>query len=134
MTVADNFLKASRRFNPVTGEGSQLSSKVSNLSRSTDISDPNIPTVNVRGAPNIPTTPTSTQIGARREARASVTQRFRPAGVPQGASISTGGFEKFGQKLGSAIRQNRTNPFDIDPADTTAYEHGFKEGGFVNKK
>ena len=132
--ISGNFLKQSRRFNIITGEGSQLSSKASNLSRSTDISDPNIPTVNVRGAPSIPTTPTSTQIEARRQSRASVTQRFRSAGVPQGASISTGGFEKFGQKLGSALRQNRTNPFDIDPADTTASLFAFKEGGFVNKK
>ena len=134
MTVADNFLKASRRFNPVTGEGSQLSSKVSNLSRLTDVSDPNIPTVNVQGAPRIPTTPTSTQIEASRQSRARVTQRFRSAGVPQGASVSTKGFEKFGQKLGSALRENRTNPFGIDPADTTASLYAFKEGGFVNKK
>jgi hypothetical protein len=133
MTVADNFLKASRRFNPVTGEGSQLSSKVSNLSRLTEVSDPNIPTVNVQGAPGIPSI-RDAEVFARRDAKARVTQRFRSAGVPQGASISTKGFEKFGQKLGSALQQNRTNPFGIDPADTTASLYAFKEGGFVNKK
>ena len=134
MTVADNFLKQSRRFG--LGDISKKQMAM-NLVSDTEVSNPNIPNVNVRGGPNIPTTPTSTQIGARREARASVTQRFRPAGVPQGVSFSTKAWENVGSNINrakNALIQNRTNPFGIDPADTTASLFAFKEGGFVNKK
>tara|TARA_R100001086_G_scaffold158533_1_gene84945 strand:- start:286 stop:705 length:420 start_codon:yes stop_codon:yes gene_type:complete len=139
MAIADQFLKQARRFTPISGEGRQVGVDLSRATATSgNITIPNVPDINVKGAPRIPTTPTDTRVEAHREARARATQRFRSAGVPQqGIDIDLKGYEKFGQKLGRSLRgtsASDTNPFAIDPADTTASAYAFKEGGFVNKK
>ena len=144
MTVADNFLKASRRF----GLGDVKKQMAINLVSATEVSDPNTPNVNVSSlAPRPPSTGGRVQVAATGAARSGSSARsvsFRSAGVPENISISKGGkkgFAKFGRNpnpslgLASALsRVSDTNPFGINPADTTASLFAFKEGGFINKK
>ena len=137
MTVADNFLKASRRF----GLGDVKKQMAINLVSATEVSDPNTPNVNVSSlAPRPPSTGGRVQVAATGAARSGSSARsvsFRSAGVPQGVSISTKAWENVGSnrnRAKNALIQNRTNPFNIDPADTTASLFAFKEGGFINKK
>ena len=133
MPAAANLLKVYRRISPITGETKQMAL---NLVSATEVSSPNVPDINVgRLAPNAPTTPSTTQIRARRDQRASVTQRFTSAGLSPTSGISKAGkkgYGKFGEKLGHALVNK--NPFGINPADTAASLHGFKEGGFITKK
>ena len=143
MAIAANFLKQARLFTPVSGEGRQLNINLASAtSTSGNINIPNVPDINVgRLAPNAPTTPSTTEIRARRDQRASVaTQRFSPTSLRPTSGISKkglAGYGEFGKKLGSALRGTpvtKTNPFGIDPADTMASEYAFKEGSFITKK
>jgi len=136
--ISGNFLEHARKF----ALGDVKKEMALNLVSATQVSSPNVPDINVdRLAPNAPTTPSTTQIRARRDQRASVaTQRFSPTGRAPTSGISKAGkkgYGKFGEKLGSALRGTpvtKTNPFGIDPADTMASAYAFKEGGFITKK
>ena len=130
--ISGNFLEHARKF----ALGDVKKEMALNLVSATQVSSPNVPNVNVgRLAPNAPTTPSTTQIRARRDQRASVTQRFTSAGLSPTSGISKAGkkgYGKFGEKLGHALVNK--NPFGINPADTAASLHGFKKGGFITKK
>ena len=133
MSIADQFLRASRRFGLGDISKKQMAT---NLVSATEVSNPNVADINVRGAPGIPSI-RDAEVFARRDAKARVTQRFKSAGVPEGISIGLKGYDRFGKKLGRALNETSasdTNPFAINPADTTSSAYAFKEGGFVNKK
>ena len=137
MAIAANFLKQARLFTPVSGEGRQLNINLASAtSTSGNINIPNVPDINVgRLAPNAPTTPSTTEIRARRDQRTSVaTQRFSPTGLPQTSKVDA---SEIGKQLGKALFANKgtpvtkTNPFGFsDPNE----KFSFKEGGFITKK
>jgi len=136
MPAAANLLKVYRRISPITGETKQMAL---NLVSATEVSSPTVPNVNVSGlAPNAPTTGRPVQIGARGADRQGASARgtsFKSAGLSPTSGISKAGLKgygKFGEKLGHALVNK--NPFGINPADTAASLHGFKEGGFITKK
>ena len=145
MAASSNLFNALRKIQQggLTGEGRQLKKTISTSTSPTGIPDINIS----RLAPRPPATGGRVIVGARgadREGSSARRVSFRSAGVPEKVSISTKGkkgFAKFGRNpnpslgLASALsRVSDTNPFGINPADTTASLYAFKEGGFVNKK
>ena len=142
MAASSNLFNALKRidFGGLRGEGRQLKKTIS-----TSTGPTGIPDINISGlAPKPPATGGRVIVGADRPNRTRGAIPFKSAGVPEKVSISTKGkkgFAKFGRNpnpslgLASALsRVSDTNPFGINPADTTASLFAFKEGGFVNKK
>ena len=140
--ASSNLYNALRRIDigGLRGEGRQLKKTIS-----TSTGPTGIPDVNISGlAPKPPATGGRVIVGAVRPNRTRGAISFRSAGVPENVSISKGGkkgFAKFGRNLDPSLglasalsRVSDTNPFGINPADTTASLFAFKEGGFVNKK
>jgi len=143
--ASSNLYNALRRIDigGLRGEGRQLKKTIS-----TSTGPTGIPDINISGlAPKPPRTGGRVIVGADRPDRSGASARsvsFRSAGVPENVSISKGGkkgFAKFGRNLDPSLglasalsRVSDTNPFGINPADTTASAYAFKEGGFINKK
>ena len=140
--ASSNLYNALRRIDigGLRGEGRQLKKTIS-----TSTGPTGIPDINISGlAPRPPATGGRVIVGADRPNRTRGAISFRSAGVPENVSISKGGkkgFAKFGRNLDPSLglasalsRVSDTNPFGINPADTTASLFAFKEGGFVNKK
>ena len=132
MSIAANFLKQSRTFAGPPTVGTQLSTNlVSATSTSGNINIPNVPDINVgRLAPKPETTPSTTTIRARREQRASVTQRYKqPTGIDPVPKVELAGYEAFGAKLEKSLDIKKY--FNIKKYFKSGEA---KDGGFITKK
>lgn len=130
--IGGNFLRQARLFGIGTSGGTQTGN-IEKLASATNISIPSAPNIDVISkAPGVPSMK-QTIAGASVEQTPRIGSRGPRSQGVKPANIE--GFDKLGEGIGKALKNSfSNNPFDIDPSDTPASLHGFKEGGFVTRK